>query len=115
MRRVPAVISLFLGLSLSPVSHAETASLAEPPPPGARVEDAPPAAATSERDAKNALYLELGGPGLLYSVNYDRAFGDFAGRIGIGYLSLSAGAETAEGGTEASASFLAVPISVSYL
>ena len=58
---------------------------------------------TGPRRAENALYVELLGPGLLYSVDYDRAFGDLSARIGIGYLS----------GT--SSSFVAVPLTISYL
>jgi hypothetical protein len=37
--------------------------------------------------APNAIYVELLGSGLIYSINYDRLFTDYFGaRIGIGYL-----------------------------
>jgi hypothetical protein len=64
-----------------------------------------------ERTANNAIYLELLGPGGFYSVNYDRAFGDFAGRIGFSYMSISA----STGLESASASWLGVPLTFSYL
>jgi hypothetical protein len=48
----------------------------------------------------------------LYSVNYDRAFSDFSGRVGFGYVSLSANSGS---GSEAHASLITVPITVSYL
>ncbi len=63
----------------------------------------PTESATESRKAENALYVELLGPGLLYSVNYNRAFGDVAARVGVGYLSSG-------GGT-----FLAIPLTISYL
>jgi hypothetical protein len=66
---------------------------------------------TEERTANNSLYAEGLGPGLIYSLNYDRTFGDFAARIGFGYFSLSATA----GSSSASVSYLTVPMTVSYL
>jgi len=72
--------------------------------------------ATEERTANNAVYLEILGPGGFYSLNYDRAFGDFAGRIGFSYISVSATTVSSAGTLEsASASWLSVPITFSYL
>jgi hypothetical protein len=73
-----------------------------------------------ERSAKNSIYGELLGPALLYSINYERNIGDFSGRIGIGYLSLSASAPETDGNgnvhtASASAEFISVPLTVSYL
>jgi hypothetical protein len=68
--------------------------------------------APDERDANNSFFLEGGGPGLLYSVNYERVVEkDFGLRVGFSYTSLSASA----GGTSASASFIAIPVVASYL
>jgi hypothetical protein len=69
------------------------------------------------REAKNAIYADLLGPGLFYSLNYDRVItDDLSARIGISYLSFGASA-TDGAGTTASASFSywAVPLTVSYL
>ena len=53
--------------------------------------------------AKNAVFLEGLGPGLLYSVNYERLVIDgLAVRVGFSYLSMSASATS--GGTTATAS-----------
>lgn len=85
--------------------------------PSAEAPAAPPVEAEEERTANNALYLEGLGPGLLYSVNYDRTFGDFAGRVGFGYISVSASAGSSDGTTQASASasIFTIPITLSYL
>lgn len=84
-----------------------------PPPPGYYAQEAPPV----ERTAFNSLYIEGLGPGLLYSLNYDRIFGDFAGRVGFSYLSLSNSSTSSDGqsGGEAHATFLTVPLTITYL
>ena len=65
-----------------------------------------------DRDANNSFFLEGGGPGLLYSLNYERLVeSDWALRIGVSYASISASA----GSTSAEASFLTVPVTASYL
>ena len=65
-----------------------------------------------DRDANNSFFLEAGGPGLLYSVNYERVFeNDFGMRVGFSYTSFSASA----GSSSASASFMAIPVIASYL
>lgn len=72
------------------------------------------AGAAKGREAKNAIYLDLLGPGLLYSINYDREIiPDLSARIGLSYLSM--GASTSDGSVSAEFSYLAVPITVSYL
>jgi hypothetical protein len=80
-----------------------------PPPPGYP----PPgyAAPSGERTANNSLYIEGLGPGIFYSMNYDRTFGDFAGRVGFSYISVSASSGTAN----AHASFMTIPLTLSYL
>jgi hypothetical protein len=49
------------------------------------------AAAPSTRSARNAVFAEAGGAGLLYSVNYERhVTADLAFRVGYGYFSYAA-------------------------
>jgi hypothetical protein len=107
----------------APPSDDKAGAPAAPPPeqdkPAAMA--APPQslvdAHQQERSAKNAIYAEGLGAGLYYSVNYERAFGDFSARLGFGYVSVGV-TETSTSGTSGgsgSASFLAVPITVSYL
>jgi hypothetical protein len=59
------------------------------------------------------LYVELLGPGLFYSINYERVFGDFSGRVGLSYIAVSASSRAS--GDSGSASFTTVPLTVSYL
>jgi hypothetical protein len=94
-----------------PVAPAAAAPSADAPAPP------PPVESQEERTANNALYLEGLGPGLIYSVNYDRTFGDFAARVGFGYISVSATATSSTGMTQetASASLFTIPITLSYL
>jgi hypothetical protein len=84
-------------------------------PPDADKKPAP-SADDDDRTARNAIYAEGLGAGLVYSINYERSFGDFAGRVGFGYLSVSSSSSDGQGNTaSASASFITVPITVSYL
>jgi hypothetical protein len=97
----------------APAASPTSAEAPAPPPPSASEPE-------EERSANNALYLEGLGPGLFYSVNYDRSFGDFAGRVGFGYVSLSATSTDDTGSgmvqqTTASAGLFTIPITVSYL
>jgi hypothetical protein len=71
-----------------------------------------------EREAKNAIYVDLLGPGLFYSINYDRMLtDDLSARVGFSYLSFgaSAGDGSSAGSASAEFSYWAVPITVSYL
>ncbi|HEU4583971.1 MAG TPA: hypothetical protein VFS67_37195 [Polyangiaceae bacterium] len=75
---------------------------------------AAPDAKHEGREAKNALYVDLLGPGLIYSLNYDREIvPDLSARIGISYMSL--GASSSDGSASVSFSYLAIPITASYL
>jgi hypothetical protein len=67
-----------------------------------------PSLEPQERTANNAIYIELLGAGFLYSINYERTFGDFAARAGFGYWSISADSDTG-------VSFLAVPLTLSFI
>lgn len=64
------------------------------------------------RTADNNFFIEGGGPGLLYSLNYERIFEqDFGLRLGFSYQAFSASAS----GGSASASFITIPVIASYL
>jgi hypothetical protein len=74
---------------------------------------ATPALADQERSATNSIFLEGGGPGLAYSLNYERIFeNDFGLRVGFSYLSVSGvGPSTTNG----SVSMWTVPVLANYL
>jgi hypothetical protein len=97
------------GPPVAPAPAAAPSAEAPAPPPSVDAEE--------ERTANNALYAEGLGPGLIYSIDYDRTFGDFAARVGFGYLSVSVSAGSANGTTQAtsSASLFTIPITLSYL
>lgn len=72
-----------------------------------------PAVAAPESEAAllpNTLFLELGGPAVLYSVNYERVVGDRLGlRVGFSH------AETSGGPVSVSGPWTAVPLSLNLL
>lgn len=105
--------------SVSGVLPAEEGDAADAKDPAADSEasDVTPAV-SNEREAKNAIYLDLLGPGLLYSINYDRVLvDDLSARIGFSYFGVGASATDSTGTTTASAefSYWAIPLTVSYL
>ncbi len=68
------------------------------------------------RSAKNGIYADILGPGLFYSINYDRFLvKDVSARIGISYLSFGASASNGTTTSEAGFSYLAIPLTASYL
>lgn len=110
-----AAVVLSFSMSASAQDGAPPPPPGPPPPPPANPPPPPPAppeAAPTERTANNALYIELLGPALLYSLNYDHTFGPVAARVGIEYWSLSASSGT---GSSSSVTFLSFPVTVSYL
>jgi hypothetical protein len=71
---------------------------------------------SNEGAANNSVFIEGGGPGLLYSLNYERVVeNDFGLRIGVSYTSFSGTASGGGSSSTASAAFLAVPVIASYL
>lgn len=65
-----------------------------------------------ERTAKNSVYAEGLGPGLLYSVNYERlVINELAVRVGLSYMSYGATAGT----SSSSVTFMTFPITASYI
>ena len=71
-------------------------------------------ALAQQRDANSSLFIEGGGPGLLYSLNYELLFDDDLGiRVGCSYQSLR---PTASSGTgSGKANLITVPILATYL
>jgi len=71
-------------------------------------------ALAQEREANSSLFLEGGGPGLLYSVNYELLFDDdFGIRAGFSYQTLSASGSSSSG--SGTVSLITVPILVNDL
>ncbi|HEX2202866.1 MAG TPA: hypothetical protein VHG91_06200 [Longimicrobium sp.] len=79
-------------------------------PCAAQQDTVPPQTPPAPAYVKNAIYVELGGNALLFSVNYDRRIGDWAGRVGVQFL----GAGYDDEGDD-DTSVLVVPVTVSYL
>jgi hypothetical protein len=75
-----------------------------------------PPVTTAQRQAKNAIYADLLGPGLFYSINYDRMLTeDLSARIGFSYLAFGASAGSGGESSSAEFSYYAIPLTVSYL
>lgn len=73
-------------------------------------------AMTPGRDANNSFFIEGGGPGLLYSLNYERIVeNDFGLRAGFSYTSFSASASSGGSTASASAAIMTFPVIASYL
>jgi hypothetical protein len=68
--------------------------------------------ASSDRTAMNSIYAEGLGPGLAYSIDYERlVINDLGVRVGFGYTSFTATAGSSSSGV----SFYAYPITASYI
>ncbi len=73
------------------------------------------ARAEEAHEANNSFYIELGGSGAIYSLNYERFVqDDFTLRIGVGYISLT-GAQINGATVTADVSLLTIPVTASYL
>ena len=73
-------------------------------------------ASAQERIAVNSVFAEALGPGLAYSLNYERTIeNDFGLRLGVSYLSVGASVSSGSGTIDASAGFFSVPLVASYL
>jgi hypothetical protein len=72
-----------------------------------------PRGSSSQDFAPNAIYVELLGNGLIYSVNYDRLISPSTGfRVGFGYIGISGGTDA--DGNSISASLLTIPATFNY-
>lgn len=112
MRRSRRLI--FSTLLLCTCVAVPATAFADPPArsgePAAAVESSP------GDGASNAIYLEVGGPALLYSINYERRLFD---RLwfgaGVGYWATSESASMMGTTIEEKTSYLFVPVRASYL
>jgi hypothetical protein len=70
----------------------------------------------SDRTANNSFYLDGMGPGLLYSINYERIVeDDFGLRLGFSYIPLTGTASSGGSSASASVAFMNFPVTASYL
>lgn len=106
--RVLALSSLLIGASSS-LAGAQASAELTPPVDGAPAKE-------KGKPAANSVFLEGLGAGLFYSVNYERRVIDDLGvRAGFSYMSLSTSASAGGVEASASASYLTIPITASYL
>jgi len=121
---VPALLTwLALGSVAVAQEQAESAAGVEASAEGEAPVDAASIAEAEQADdtdtrspAKNGLFLEGLGPGILYSLNYERlVIDELAVRLGFSYWSVTASATSSAGSAEASASFFTVPMTVTYV
>lgn len=109
MRNAHSLALCLVGLGI--VAQPTTARADEPAPPAAAAAAAEPASSSDEPKAKNAVFFELLGNGILYSLNYDRRLNDmFSVRGGLMYFSVSAEANAGSASSSAKASLLLVPL-----
>jgi hypothetical protein len=126
-------VCLLTWLALGGMALAE--DLPPPPPPPAapaptasqstEVDATPPVTAKEQEaqedsaaaaPAKNGVFLEGLGPGILYSVNYERlVIDEVAVRVGFSYWSVSASVSSGDTTSESSSAFLAFPVTVTYV
>jgi len=114
------VVSIFAGGTLAATTAAAEETSAPPPPsqPQPAPAEAPQArgADAGDHPSPNSVYLEGLGAGLLYSVNYERMVIDEVGvRLGFSYMSFGASATSGGMTSSASATFITVPITASYV
>lgn len=112
-------------LSLTSTAFAGTRGESElgapdsgPPPAADRPSASPDAKSSStDRKAKNLVYLELLGNGGLYSINYERMLSnDLSARLGFSYFSISASGTSSDGSqASAKASLVTVPALFNYM
>lgn len=70
-----------------------------------------------ERSAHNVVFGEVAGNGMMYSINYERLFGDsnFSVRAGFSYMALGFGGKTTTGSTvSGSTSWVTIPLLGNY-
>jgi hypothetical protein len=111
-----------------PAPEASPSYESEPAPPPPQAYEAQPAAAygapasapvepmmPTGRTAMNSINAELLGPGLFYSLNYERMFIDDLGvRVGFSFIKLSASASAGGSTASASSTSITIPIIASY-
>lgn len=117
--RMGVCASVVLGLSSTALADVRDEGGAKSFPPSAdRGTDAPDSkSSSSERKAKNVMYLELLGNGGLYSINYERMLSnDMSARLGFSYFSISASGTSSDGQqSSAKASIVTAPALFNYM
>lgn len=79
-----------------PSARPAPPAVPEPPPNTSPPQVAAKEGETSGGQVDNAMFVELGGPAIIYSLNYDRRIGDyFSFRVGGSYLAATSGGATA--------------------
>lgn len=118
---VAVVLSLGVGLSAPAAAQTVSREHSSATAPGTATQG--PAEETLDdtvttppdaRTANNAVYLEVLGASLFYSLNYDRRIGDLSLRAGLMYVAVSS--DDPDNGDEVSvsAAWAGVPLSVTY-
>src|SRR6185503_6668686 len=74
---------------------------------------APSAKAQGAKSANNAIYIERGGSGVIYSVNYERMISKMGVRAGFSYLSVNGAAVSGGSVSSAKVSATGVPLTMS--
>jgi hypothetical protein len=70
----------------------------------------------SDRSANNSFYVDGMGPGLLYSINYERIVeDDFGLRVGFSYIPLTGTASSGGSSASGSVTIMNFPVTASYL
>jgi hypothetical protein len=113
-----------LGLVAFPgVAYAQTSELPQPQPQQPQVQQGPPVqttvvqpAAEAQRTAHNAIFLELLGNGLIYSVNYERIFDEpeIGIRAGLSFISLGASAGAGDTSASSKVTLMTFPVLANY-
>jgi hypothetical protein len=119
MTRIQLSTVVLAGSFLLVSSGASAAPPGSAKPAGAVIaaeHPTPPPASDADQPAPNSIYAEGLGAGLAYSLNYERlVVRDLGVRAGFGYWGVGASATVDGQTTGASASFLTIPVTVSYL
>ncbi len=107
------------GEAAPPAAEAAPAAAAPAAAPAAAAEEAKPAEKAvdpKDRPSPNSIFLELGGAGIFYSLNYERRVIDDLGvRLGFGYFGIGASASSGGSTVSAGYSIISVPLTVQYL
>lgn len=109
IRRYRLPLAFVAATSVSLISAQALAEEAKAPAQGSASTAPASEDDSSGPKAKNALFLELLGNGILYSLNYDRRLNDrFSLRAGMMYFSI--GASSSDGSSSSKATVLLVPV-----
>lgn len=74
------------------------------------------ASADPPRTAHNSIFIELGGNGGIYTINYDRIVSDnFSLRAGLGYMAIGATASSGGSSASASVSMTMIPVIANFM